>query len=420
MISVGDALRRVTAGIRPLPAEWIGVAQAAGRVLAEDVRARGDQPAAAVSAMDGYAVRAADLAAMPARLRIVGRVQAGGEGGPAMPLGAGEAVRIFTGAALPAGADTVVIQEHTRALAGERVEVLKAPAAGRHVRAAGGDFRAGDRLLAAGRRLDGRAMALAASGGAAWLAVRRRPRVAVLATGDELVLPGEPLAPGQIVSSNSLLIAAEIARMGALTVDLGIASDDVDALHRALAGAAGADLLVTLGGASVGDYDLVRRVLDGLGFDAAFAGVAMRPGKPTAFGRLTAAAMAGMPVLMLPGNPVSAGVTARLFLAPVLAALSGLTAAPATATARLATPLAANDERQDYIRGRYTAEAEAEGEDVDGGGGGGDDGLPRVAPLSRQDSAMLAAFAAADCLIIRPPGALAAAAGDRVAILPLD
>ncbi len=392
--------------VAPLPGEVVGLSEALGRVLAEDVVARRDQPPAAVSAMDGYAVRAPDVAELPTRLRLIAIAQAGGRPTPA--VGPGEAVRIFTGAALPAGADTIVIQEETEA-AGDWVVVRAAPPPGRFVRPAGGDFRGGERLLGGGCRLDARAIALAAAGGAVWLKVRRRPRVAILATGDELAPPGEADGTGRLINANSLLVGGEVRQAGGVPVDLGVVGDDREAIKGALAGAAAADALVTIGGASVGDFDLVRAALGEAGFRPAFERVAMRPGKPLGFGRLSQPPP-GMPVLVLPGNPVSAGVTARLFLVPLIRALLGLGESEAAdrlapQPAELAADIAANDSREDYLRAALSPRP---------------DRLPLVNPFPRQDSALLRLFAAAQALIIRPPSAPAARAGTTVPILLLD
>ncbi|MFO1127311.1 MAG: gephyrin-like molybdotransferase Glp [Rhodospirillales bacterium] len=403
MIDVATARRLVVSDVTPLPAELVGLGDAVGRVLAADVFARHDQPAASVSAMDGYAVRADDVVQLPASLAVAGISKAGGR--PPPPLGGGEAVRIFTGAALPAGADTIVIQEETDAV-GDRVRIRAAPPAGRYIRGAGGDFRTGERLLAAGRRLDPRAVALAAAGGAVWLRVRRQPRIAILATGDELVLPGEADAAGRTINSNSLLLAGEIRRAGGIPMDLGVAGDDRAAIADAIVAASGADALVTLGGASVGDFDLVGEGLAAAGYRPVFERVAMRPGKPTGFGRLSH--LSSMPVLVLPGNPVSAAITARLFLLPLMAALMGLAGDDGDSSQRpaeLATPLAANDRRQDYLRATITPRPGR---------------IPLVEAFSRQDSALLRLYADANALIVRPPFAPAAAPGQIVPVLHLD
>lgn len=396
MLEVDDAVALVVAGFAPLPAEVAGLETALGRVLAEDVRARLTQPPAAVSAMDGYAVRAADTAPTPRRLRIVGRSAAGA--GFEGTIGAGEAVRIFTGAPLPEGADAVVIQEDTMT-DGETVTPGAAAEPGRFVRPAGLDFGEGEVVLAAGRRLTPRDVALAAAANVPWLKVRRRPRVAIVATGDELAMPGEPLRPGRIVNSNGLLCAGQVRTFGAIPVDLGIAADDEEALVAAVTAARGCDLLVTLGGASVGDHDLIRPMLAKLGFDLALYRVAMRPGKPIMFGRL-----GDLPVIGLPGNPVSVGVGGAVFLRAVVDRLSGVEPVSRIFPARLGRDLAANDARQDYLRARLVRDP---------------DGTLVARPFDRQDSAMLRLFAEADGLVVRPPYAPAARAGDRVPVLPL-
>jgi len=398
MLSVADARDRILAHLRPLPAETVGVADALGRVLAEDVHARVDQPPRAVSAMDGYAVRSADVAQTPADLRIVAEVAAGTA--HETPLAPGEAARIYTGAPLPPEADTIVIQENA-AREGERVTVHTGSPAGKWVRPAGMDFAQGERGLAAGRRLTARDVSLAAAMNHPWLSVRRRPRVAVLATGDEVVLPGEPLGANQIVSSNSLGLAAFVRTRGGEPVNLGIARDDPDALAARLDAAAGCDLLVTIGGASVGAHDHVHGMLEARGAGMAFWKIAMRPGKPLMFAELD-----GMPVVGLPGNPVSVLVCAHIFLRPALDVLSGVGASePPSLHAELAAPLPANDRRADHLRARL---------DRDGRG------KLVATPFPRQDSAMLARLAAADALIVRPPHAPAAEAGDTVTVLPLD
>src|SRR5436305_14109966 len=345
MISVEEALARLLAPLEALPAEQISVADAVGRVLAEDVAARRTQPPFAVSAMDGYAVRAADVAQVPAKLRIIAEIPAGaGFGGT---IGAGEAARIFTGAPLPAGADAIVIQEDTERR-GDQVEVREGAPKGRYVRRAGLDFAEGDLLLRAPRRLTPRDIGLAAAMNRPWLFVHRRPRVAILSTGDEIVMPGDPIGPHQIVSSNALALSAFVTASGGVPVLGGNAPADPDALRHIAAAARGVDLFVTTGGGSVGEHDLVRDVSseDGLAID--LWEVAMRPGKPLMFGHYR-----GTPMVGLPGNPVSTLVCSLLFLKPAIDRLSGLPdeAAPAV-TARLAVPLKQNDRRQDYLPAR--------------------------------------------------------------------
>lgn len=396
MISVEEARQRILAAVQVLPAEQIAVSQALGRVLAEDVRARVTQPPAAVSAMDGYAVRAADLGTVPATLAVVGHVPAGGAYDKR--LGPGEAVRIFTGAPVPEGADAIVIQEDTEP-AGGKVTVKEAAKPGQFVRPAGLDFRRGDVGIEAGRRLTARDVGLAAAMNNPWVKVYRRPRVAILATGDEVVMPGTAIGRSQIVCSNGLSLAAAIAATGGEPIDLGIAGDNREALTAMAAGARGADMLVTTGGASVGEHDLVRAVLGEAGLDIDFWKIAMRPGKPLIFGSIK-----GTPMLGLPGNPVSTLVCATIFLVPALEKMQGLSPGRAPARhATLAKPLGANDRRQDYLRATLAH---------------GPDGALVATPFDKQDSSMLATLAHADCLVVRAPLAPPAKAGDRVEIVP--
>jgi molybdopterin molybdotransferase len=396
VISVEEALARLLALIETLPAEQIALSDGLGRVLAEEVAARRTQPPFAVSAMDGYAVRAEDVTRVPVELRIVAEVPAGaGFGGR---VGAGEAARIFTGAPMPAGTDTVVIQEDTRRDGGT-VRVLEAARPGRHVRPEGLDFRDGDTPLQPGRRLSARDIGLIAAMNRPWLFVHRRPRVGILSTGDEIVMPGDPIGPHQIVSSNSLALAAIIAGCGGIAVSVGNAPDDPEALRRIAAGTRGVDLLVTTGGASVGEHDLVQAALAEDGFELDFWQIAMRPGKPLMVGRYH-----GTPMLGLPGNPVSTFVCAMLFLMPALERLSGIAtpAASIAASARLGAPISGNDRRQDYLRARLVRAA---------------DGVEEVVPFATQDSSMMRLLAEADCLIIRPPHASALPSGAVVPIL---
>lgn len=397
MISVDEALARLTADVPRQPVEQIGIAAAVGRVLAEDLTARVTKPPSDVSAMDGYAVRAEDVAQVPVTLRIVGALPAGApERGR---IGAGEAARIFTGAPLPAGADTIVIQENTVAEDG-RVRVLETAAAGRYVRQAGLDFSAGDVGLAAGQVLAPRHVALAAAMNRPWLKVYRRPHVAILSTGDEIVSPGDPIGPNQIVSSNALALSAFVTAEGGVPIDLGVVPDRVEALHAAAAQARGADLLVTTGGASVGDHDLIQSALGDVGLEVDFWKIAVRPGKPLIHGRL-----AGIPMLGLPGNPVSSLVCAHLFLRPLLQAMTGQPAGrPLSMQARLGADLGENDRREDYLRARLSRTD--------------DQGLVAT-PFPVQDSSMLAVLAHADALIIRAPHAPACPAGTMVDIIRL-
>src|SRR5438045_5473308 len=342
MISVEEALARLLAPLVALPPEQVSVADAVGRVLAEDVAARRTQPPFAVSAMDGYAVRADDVAKVPASLLIVAEIPAGaGYGGT---IGAGEAARIFTGAPLPAGADAIVIQEDTERDS-DRVTVKEGAPKGRYVRRAGLDFAEGDVLLTPGKRLTPRDIGLAAAMNRPWLFVHRRPRVGILSTGDEIVMPGDPIGPHQIVSSNSLALAAFVAACGGVAVSVGNAPDDPAALRQVAAATRGVDLLVTTGGASVGEHDLVRDVLGADGLELDFWQIAMRPGKPLMRGRSR-----GTPMVGLPGNPVSTLVCALLFLRPALDRLSGTTSLEeGTSPARRGTAWPKNDRRQGYL-----------------------------------------------------------------------
>ncbi|AWJ85241.1 molybdopterin molybdenumtransferase MoeA [Azospirillum sp. TSH58] len=399
MLQVGEARARILAAFTALPAEAVPLPDALGRVLAEPAVARLTQPPFAAAAMDGWAVRAADIvqasAEAPVTLRRIGESAAGHAF--AGSVGAGEAVRIFTGAPVPAGADAVVMQEDCED-AGDRVRVGRAVPSGRFIRPAGLDFTAGEDLLPKGRLLTARDVALAAAANLPWLRVHRRPRVAVLATGDEIALPGDPLGPSQIVSSNALGLCALVASQGGVAHNLGVAKDDPQHLAAMAAGAAGCDLLVTTGGASQGEHDHVRDVLGGLSLD--FYRVAMKPGKPLIFGTAN-----GVPLLGLPGNPVSTGVAAVLFLVPLLRRLQGLPAENATLTVTLGAPLKANDDRTDFLRATLSP---------------GPDGGPVATPFPRQDSAMMSRLAQADALIVREPHAAAAAIGDRVTVIPLN
>ncbi len=398
MISVEEARKKITDAMPAMPAEKISLASALGRVLAEDLRARRTQPPKAVSAMDGYAVRSKDVATIPTTLQVVGHVPAGQSYQGV--VGRGEAVRIFTGAPLPDGADAIVIQENTEATDGT-VEVIdgKAPK-GRFVRPAGLDFSEGDLLLKKGSVMTARAIGLAAGMNIPWVSVSRKPRIALLATGDEIVMPGEPIADNQIVSSNGLALAGFIQAMGGEPVDLGIAPDSEDTLRTMAGGARGSDMLVTCGGASVGDHDLVQKVLGDIGLEIDFWRIAMRPGKPLMFGHIGETRMLG-----LPGNPVSAQVCATLFLGPAIAAMLGVSDRGARLQqARLGNDLEENDEREDYLRASLTCDPE---------------GTLVANSFSKQDSSVFSGFARADCLIVRAPFAPPARKGDPIRILML-
>ena len=397
LLPVDEALARILSRAIPVATETVPVDRAAGRVLAADLAAARTQPPFVSSAMDGYAVRGADVTTVGRRLRVIGTSVAGR--GFAGTVAEGEAVRIFTGAPVPAGADTVFIQEDARVVEDGLIEVVEAGTPGRHVRADGLDFRSGDVLLRAGTELDFRHVSLAAAMGHATVDVVRRPRVAILATGDELVLPGQTPGPDQIIASNHIGVAALVERAGGEAVFLGIAPDRTEAIASAVRRAAddGADVLVTLGGASVGEHDLVRDAfgLEGLSLD--FWKIAMRPGKPLMFGR-----RGPVHVLGLPGNPVSSLVCGLVFLEPLVRALAGRGANPvATTEAVLGAAMPTNDVRRDYVRATLAA--------------GGDRLV--ATPARVQDSSMISVLSAAGCLIIREPGEPAAEAGEACRII---
>ncbi|RWM26685.1 gephyrin-like molybdotransferase Glp [Mesorhizobium sp.] len=398
LVPVAEALERLLAGATAFPGENVPLADAAGRVLAEPVVALRTQPPFDASAMDGYAVRSADVASVPARLSVIGVAPAGR--GFTGSVGKGEAVRIFTGAPLPEGADTVVIQENVRDLGGGGIEVMEPAALRRNVRRRGLDFGQGDMLLERGRLLDPAALSLAASANHPNLDVVRQPLVAIIATGDELLPPGSELGPDQIISSNAYGVIATAQSVGARALDLGIAADRKDAIAALVkkAGAAGADVLVTLGGASVGDHDLIHDVLTGEGMKLDFWKIAMRPGKPLMFGRL-----GNIRCIGLPGNPVASLVCSQLFLKPLLARLGGRLYRPDIRTARLGAAMHANDLRQDYVRATVREDA----------------GALVATPFGIQDSSMLRTLADANGLIVREPFAPAAEAGAECSVLML-
>jgi len=398
LLPVGEAHARVIAAFSPLPAEMVSIADAAGRVLAAAPKARLTQPPADLSAMDGYAVRAGDVPAAPTTVTLVGEAAAGGSYDHA--LKAGEAVRIFTGGPLPIGADSIVIQEDTEA-DGDRITILEAPVRGRHVRRAGLDFTVGDTPFAPGRTLTTRDVALGAAMNLPWLTVHRKPRVAILSTGDELVMPGEPVGRNQIVSSSGIAVAALVKSWGGDPTLFDIARDDPTLIQDRIAAGAQHDILITLGGASVGDHDLVQDALKAQGFTMDFWKIAMRPGKPLMF-----AARDRARVLGLPGNPVSTMVCSLLFLKPAMERMVGQAGdLPATAPARLAVDAKANDQRQDYVRSRATRRP---------------DGSLTVEPHEVQDSSMLSVLAWCNALLVRPPYDPARKAGDTVQIIDLS
>jgi molybdopterin molybdotransferase len=395
MIGVDEAIQRIRAAFAVLEPERVPLDKAAGRILAVDAIAKVDQPPAPVSAMDGYAMRFEDARDAGRTLRVVGTAPAGHPfGGKLEP---GQAVRIFTGGVIPTGADAILIQENAE-VRGEEIVTL-APASPRHIRAAAVDFRRGATLVRAGRRLAARDISLVAAGDLTHVEVRRKPRVAIAATGDELARPGEPRAAGGVVASSLYGVCALVEQWGGAAQDLGILRDTAEAIGELPALAGGADLIVTLGGASVGDHDLVQRALEPKGFILDFWKIAMRPGKPLIFGRL-----GETPLIGLPGNPVSAMVCAILFVRAALEAMLGTVREQHLLSARSAVSLGANDSRQDYIRARLEVR----------------EGELWVEPFSVQDSSALSVLAASQCLLVRPAHAVPISIGAPVSVLMLD
>lgn len=390
MITVEETLARVFDLARAMPAEQVPLAEAAGRVLAEPVQARRDQPPFTASAMDGYAVSRAD-AVVGESFTVIGEAAAGH--GFAGPVGDGEAVRIFTGAPLPEGAKRVIIQEDVSREA-DRITLRETPGSGTHIRPAGADFAAGAGIDAP-RRLRPADIALLAAMNIAEVPVARRPVVALIATGDELVMPGETPSPDQIIASNTFGLKAMIEAAGATARILPIARDNAPSLHTAFALAKGTDLIVTIGGASVGDHDLVGPVAEELGMERAFYKIAMRPGKPLMAGRMGSSAMIG-----LPGNPVSSMVCAHLFIVPLLGAMLGLGRHPVPRLRRpLDADVGANGAREHYMRARLSETG--------------------IAPFERQDSSLLTVLTAADALLIRPANDVARKVGELAEYIPI-
>ena len=394
LMPVEVARSRILSTVTPLASEQIPLAQGLDRVLAKSLSAKRDQPPFNASAMDGYAVRSEDGAT---ELAIIGTSAAGHAFNG--KIKSGHAVRISTGAPVPSTANAVVIQENTKA-GGEIVVILQSARAQQNIRPKGLDFRKGETLLPASIRLNARDIGLAAAMNCNILSVRKKPVVAVIATGDELVLPGEKPRSDQIVSSNSNALVAMAESFGAHVINCGIVKDNLKATERALLKMTKADVIVTTGGASVGDHDFIQQALKNTGVKIDFWKIAMRPGKPFMYGR-----KGKQHVLGLPGNPVSALVCARLFLKPLLDALQGLPSEDVAAMARLGTAMTANDGRQDYVRAKLEIAA---------------DGSRTATPFNKQDSSMQRTFRDAHCLIIRAPDAPAANAGDLVPILNLD
>ncbi|MEO1206224.1 MAG: gephyrin-like molybdotransferase Glp [Pseudomonadota bacterium] len=399
MLSVAEARARILADVVPVgETDVVPLEDAVSRVLASDLTARHDQPPFAASAMDGYAVRATDIAAGLTRFEVMGEAAAGH--GFQDDIAQGQTVRIFTGAPLPPGADAIVIQENVRR-EGNHINVVDGQPDPSHVRPKAGDFQQGAAVISANRLLTTRDVTLAASMGHAALTVRRKPVVTILATGDELVMPGEMPSPDQIVCSNSFGIAAMVSGFGGAARNLGIAKDTETDLRAHMEQARDADVLITIGGASVGDHDLVADVLQAHGMALDFWKIAMRPGKPLMFGRIGPTRMIGVP-----GNPVSTLICARLFAIPLLQRLLGLEGdAPSTRPVRLACDLSANGPRAHYMRG-ILHETSA--------------GLEVVSPSASQDSSLMGILAGADVLIVRDPHAPAAPAGTDVPVMDLD
>lgn len=395
LIPLNDAFAKVEEGIRTLPAEMVSVADALGRVVAEDVAARLTQPPAPVSAMDGYAVVSSDIPAHPVSLKRIGESQAGG---PFMgTVQSGQCVRIFTGAPLPAGTDAVIMQEDTE-VDGDLITLKEVAFEGKFVRRAGLDFSKGDILIKKGQILSARDIGLLCAMNVPWVHVYRKPRVAILATGDELVMPGEALRDSQIISSNSLMIGAMVTAMGGEAINLGIAGDSESSLRSMLAGVDGADLLVTSGGVSVGEYDLVRNVLGEEGLDIDVYRIAIKPGKPFMFGRIK-----DKPAMGLPGNPVSAYVTAFIFLRAALKKMQGLPfEQDKPIRAVLGGAVKANGARQEFMRAVFSHN---------------ENGQLVATPYDKQDSAMLANLAHCEGFILRPVNAPALDKGDETNVI---
>jgi molybdopterin molybdotransferase len=398
LMPVEEARARVLKGVRALPRENMALHQCAGRVLAADIKAKRDQPPFPASAMDGYAVRYADVEKAPALLAVIGTAPAGhGHKGTVRP---GQAVRIFTGAPVPKGADTIIIQENAEASDGEVSIGVAAQRLGQHIRRRGLDFAKGQSLLRRGTLLGAREIGLAAAMNWPSLPVTRRPMVAIFSTGDELVAPGRAPRPDQIVSSNSFALAAFVRRYGGEAVDIGIIPDKLSAISRAIRKVPEADILLTTGGASVGDHDLVQAALKEAGIKLDFWKIALRPGKPLMFAR-----DGNRRILGLPGNPVSALVCARIFLKPLIFALLGLPAGDDIVQARLGCALPANDLRQDYLRADVARNP---------------DGTLTATPFRVQDSSMQRALTEAQGLIVRPPHAPEAREGDPIDLILMD
>ncbi len=397
LLPVEEAKRRILHGVKTTKVKNVQIDRAAGRVLAKDLKAKRNQPPFAASAMDGYAVKARDITKTPAELHVIGQAPAGQQFSGRMLVG--QAVRIFTGAPLPQGADTVIMQENT-VTKGDSVIIGQSANKGNFIRPAGLDFKKGNVVLSANTLLNARNTGLCAAMNYAKVPVRKKPTVAILATGDELVEPGGKLRADQIVSSNSTALAAAITAFGGKPIDLGIVPDKLNHVERAIKKASQADILITIGGASVGDHDLIGPAFENLGIKLDFWKIAMRPGKPLIF-----ATRGKQRILGLPGNPVSSLVCARIYLKPLIEKMLGLTSTDDLGKAKLAIPLPANDLRQDYLRAKLTRDAR---------------GQLIATPFPLQDSSMQLTFARSDALIIRSPNARYARKGAVVSFLPID
>lgn len=398
LLTVEEAATEILLALPVTPPETVPLSDALGRVAAQNVTARLNHPPAPVSAMDGYALFSRDVRELPARLRKIGVSRAG------MPfrgeLVPGTCVRIFTGGVIPAGADLIALQEDVLATE-DLVHIRAVPKVSQYIRQAGLDVMVGQTCVRAGHRITARDIGVLATTGHHSVAVRRRPTVAILSTGDELVAPGVTPQEGQIVNANGVALAAAVAAWGGAPLDLGIARDRAEAVADAVDRAAGADILVTSGGVSVGDHDLVQKGLARRRFTPDFWRIAMRPGKPLMFGYIDT-----LPVLGLPGNPVSALVCALLFLRPVLRRMQGEPAPfPKLEQAVLQAPMAANDSREDYVRAQLDIAP---------------DGRLLALPFPKQDSAMLMTLASADGLIRRPVSAPPVEKGETVQVVRFD
>ncbi len=383
----------------PLNPEQINISNALGRVAAQDIISNLTQPPCDISAMDGYAIYSNDSINAESKiikLKIIGEAAAGN--GYNGKLNIGEAIRIFTGAPIPNGANSVIMQENTDRICQKTVIIKETVKQGNFIRKKGLDFTKGKVLIAKGKILTARDIALMAAMNIVWLMVYRNPKIAILATGDEIVMPGEEISAGQITSSNSMGLYATIKTLGAEPILLGIAPDDEESLKQMAVGANAADLLVTTGGASVGDHDLIQKTLGDIGLKVDFWRIAMRPGKPLIFGSIN-----GTPMLGLPGNPVSTMVCALIFMLPIINKMMGIeNNKPIHDMAKLTTPLKANDKRQDYLRAEISYDK---------------NGNIQATPFAQQDSAMLSLLSKSDALIIRQPFAKSANIGDMVTII---